>query len=288
MKKIDFCDVMGGIDEEYIKAAHAPKAKKKPVWLKWGAMAACLCLLVAVFPVMNYFMQPEHKGTELGESETFVYNGMDYSIVIQPFDSLENYGFPREITSELAGEQLAFLTRDTNGKFVETDNQTDTIMFEYKKGACDAAKIIQHANKWYAAIFTSVAPDINDLVEPVDFSEVYRIYGVKSAEDIAAVYVNSDKFDNRDVIAGFYEVTHTLEAQNAEAFDDSVYKDCKNEAEREAVDNAIKNDFCKLRIDTSSGIRIHLQIYPAFGWIRSVPGGNAYYEVGQLDLFYIA
>ncbi len=46
MKKIEFCEVMGDINEDYIKSAHAPRIKRQPVWVKWGAMAACLCLIV--------------------------------------------------------------------------------------------------------------------------------------------------------------------------------------------------------------------------------------------------
>ncbi len=46
MDKENLYEAMGNIDEKRIHAAHAPAAKKKPVWVKWGAMAACLCLIV--------------------------------------------------------------------------------------------------------------------------------------------------------------------------------------------------------------------------------------------------
>ncbi len=39
-------EAMGNINEKHINAAYAPKVKKKPVWVKWGAMAACLCLCI--------------------------------------------------------------------------------------------------------------------------------------------------------------------------------------------------------------------------------------------------
>ena len=47
------------IDDDLITAAatYAPK-KKKPAWVKWGAMAACLCLMVMVaIPVVNFFTE---------------------------------------------------------------------------------------------------------------------------------------------------------------------------------------------------------------------------------------
>ena len=47
MKKEAFCEVLGDINENYVKEARAGRKAKKPSWMKWGAMAACLCLLVA-------------------------------------------------------------------------------------------------------------------------------------------------------------------------------------------------------------------------------------------------
>ena len=47
MKKEEFCEVLGDINENYVKETRAVHKAKKPGWMKWGAMAACLCLLVA-------------------------------------------------------------------------------------------------------------------------------------------------------------------------------------------------------------------------------------------------
>ena len=47
MKKEAFCQVLGDINENYVKEARADRKAKKPGWMKWGAVAACLCLVVA-------------------------------------------------------------------------------------------------------------------------------------------------------------------------------------------------------------------------------------------------
>ena len=47
MKKEEFCQVLGDINENYVKEARASRKAKNPGWIKWGAAAACLCLLVA-------------------------------------------------------------------------------------------------------------------------------------------------------------------------------------------------------------------------------------------------
>ena len=42
-----FSDAMSELDTKYIdEALNYKKKVKKPVWVKWGAVAACLCLVV--------------------------------------------------------------------------------------------------------------------------------------------------------------------------------------------------------------------------------------------------
>jgi uncharacterized protein YuzE len=45
MKKEEFAEVLGDINEKYIKEARTAKKSKTPTWVKWGAVAACLCLV---------------------------------------------------------------------------------------------------------------------------------------------------------------------------------------------------------------------------------------------------
>ena len=47
MKREEFCEVLGDINENYVKEAGAnPKAEKRRRF-KWKVIAACLCLLLA-------------------------------------------------------------------------------------------------------------------------------------------------------------------------------------------------------------------------------------------------
>lgn len=41
-------EVLGDINEKHVKEAREYRKAKKPVWLKWGAMAACLCLVLGL------------------------------------------------------------------------------------------------------------------------------------------------------------------------------------------------------------------------------------------------
>lgn len=47
MRGNEFLDKMGLIDPAYIEAADTKPKKKENVWGKWGALAACLCLIAA-------------------------------------------------------------------------------------------------------------------------------------------------------------------------------------------------------------------------------------------------
>ena len=47
MKKEKLYEAIGDINENYINDAHKTvKKKSRPVWVKWGAMVACLCLVI--------------------------------------------------------------------------------------------------------------------------------------------------------------------------------------------------------------------------------------------------
>ena len=50
-----FSDAMGEINEKYINEVfNFKKRSRKPYWIRWGAVAACLCLVLAgIFPLFN-------------------------------------------------------------------------------------------------------------------------------------------------------------------------------------------------------------------------------------------
>ena len=47
MKSSELLEVIGEAQDKYILDAKTAKKKHTPVWVKWAAMAACLCLIVA-------------------------------------------------------------------------------------------------------------------------------------------------------------------------------------------------------------------------------------------------
>ena len=58
MNRKDLYNGFNEVDDDILERSEtASKSKKKPTWLKWGAIAACLCLVVSIAsPVLH------HKG----------------------------------------------------------------------------------------------------------------------------------------------------------------------------------------------------------------------------------
>ena len=68
MKKEELFNIIGEVDEQKVAAAGMAmntKKKSRPVWVKWGAMAACLCLVVvSVFTMLPYEDWWEHQADD--------------------------------------------------------------------------------------------------------------------------------------------------------------------------------------------------------------------------------
>ena len=69
MTKEAFCEVLSDINGRYVEEAGAGRKARKPVWLKWGAVAACLCIiLISIFtfvPSTKFWTPEESSGNTL-------------------------------------------------------------------------------------------------------------------------------------------------------------------------------------------------------------------------------
>lgn len=81
MRKEDFAEVFGDINEKHIVDARADRKAKKPIWVKWGAMAACLCLVVGLaIPMMNNDISDQDHHSGLDSVKNPVYEVVQYTI----------------------------------------------------------------------------------------------------------------------------------------------------------------------------------------------------------------
>lgn len=61
MRKEEFCEIFGDINEKYVKEARTYQKNKKLGWLKWGAMAACVYFMICAFAIPRLFEKPNNS-----------------------------------------------------------------------------------------------------------------------------------------------------------------------------------------------------------------------------------
>lgn len=88
MRKEDFFEVLGDLDDDIVKGAEEPM-KRKITWKAWAAMAACLALVCAA---VFYLIPPvDDVGSCVGDAAPMVYvNGTLY------IQSGEQEGYPEK------------------------------------------------------------------------------------------------------------------------------------------------------------------------------------------------
>ena len=99
-----FSDAMSELDSKYIdEAVNYQMKTRKPVWVSWGAIAACLCLAVAVAGVAAGAVMPR-----LGKQDTvpvpmITLQGKNYVAPDMPVNKLpEEYHYLRDLTEKEA------------------------------------------------------------------------------------------------------------------------------------------------------------------------------------------
>lgn len=111
MKREKFCELLGEINEDYVKEAETIKKAKKPVWLKWGAMAACLAVMViagiSVLPGNNTVqtsiggVMREYKNASVAATEETIEWPWEYKTVYEKFPTIIYEG--KEYTTKTFG-----------------------------------------------------------------------------------------------------------------------------------------------------------------------------------------
>lgn len=138
MRKEEFAEILGEINERYIKEASVEKNEKakKPIRLKWGMVAACLCLVIGlVIPVLNgdHADQGYHGG--LDRVNTPIYHVVEYTAPAS-YDPADLYVFT---TADLA-EYDAHMAKNFGDKYLGAGVR----VFSFVEGAT-----AQNFNVWY-------------------------------------------------------------------------------------------------------------------------------------------
>lgn len=291
MNRKDLYNGFNEVDDDILERSEtASRSKKKPVWLKWGAIAACLCLVVSIaIPVLH------HKGGPGSQdpiddfpavAALLYFNGALYECCDIP-QALERLGLPSEITPEIAGEHVANIELGGIMDYQETVSQTDKELFQYAPAPSRAVYVLRDGDNYMAAVFArTYFPDDPNAYS--DLAEVYRIYGIEDAGDIASITqvdwnrgkVIGAEITDADAISEFYALTTDIVnfvSMDNDAFQERVFGDVPEENAPEAH-NAFADDLQVLRIETTEGLRFFVNIYPSYGYLYS-SGAMAYHLI---------
>lgn len=276
-------EVLGDINEKHVKEAREYRQTKKPVWLKWGAMAACLCLVVGLaISVLNPKGGPSQD--PLRPLNVIEYNGAYYeSIDMADRKVLDTYNLPYEITTDMVGSSLG-AGMGANGE------QTRQVFYQYmpyanivtvtteleQERAQRAVYIVEDGDAYSFALFCNFVPfDSNTHTEA---SEMFVVYGVDEAEDIASIMVGGDKITDADRIKALFDNLYNSHAMGNDDYQNVIFKGMSEE-EQQALSIELADSMIEMRITTIEGVVINnLHYYPA---INYVSWALNYYKLGS-------
>ena len=282
MRGNEFLDKMELIDLAYVEAADAKPKGKKNIWVKLGAMAACLCLVVGIaIPILHHKGGIDHQDP-LQDTAAFELNGKFYEVVETP-EVLEKYGLPSKITEDVAGDHVAYLKSDGDDSYECTPIETDMELYQYNPAAFDGVYVLRNGETWCAALFCNFYQF--DSNTNCSLTELYRVYGIESADDIKSITEMDNNNENetgtpvveRQEITEFYNMTIALGSYGNDDFQAEVFGNIPEEKQQEAH-SAFAENQRNLRIEAKDGLRFFIAFYPSYNWIYG-GGTMSYFKI---------
>ena len=282
MTKENMLDAIGGINENAVQDAKAYKRPKSKRWFRWGAMAACLCLVVGIaIPILHHKGGIDHQDP-LQDTAVFELNGKFYEAVETP-EVLEKYGLPSKITEDVAGDHVAYLKSDGDDSYECTPIETDMELYQYNPAASDGVYVLRNGETWCAALFCNFYQF--DSNTNCSLTELYRVYGIESADDIKSITEMDNNNENetgtpvveRQEITEFYNMTIALGSYGNDDFQAEVFGNIPEEKLQEAH-SAFAENQRNLRVETKDGLRFFIAFYPSYNWIYG-GGTMSYFKI---------
>ena len=166
MKEHRLLKALGHVDKEYVEEASFDQQSKKPSWLKWSIIAACLCLVAIT--AMNVLPQTEDEGEGGGILSNFTTPNSNPEQVVLLFAQQD---IITELQKDISERDLQGWVEDStlsiNFEYIlpvyapdyianDSANLLDTLVFinEYKApaisdGVCIGTfTLVHHEGKW--------------------------------------------------------------------------------------------------------------------------------------------
>ena len=274
---------------------------KKPVWVRWVAVAACLCLavgiavprLIDVFQNKGGIPSQTYDGPDslVQEIAALEFNGAYYEATDIP-EALERYGLPTVITENMAGKHLSYLEPNGGAGYKESATETDIELLEYAPASCRGVYVIRDGSKYLAALFCNIL-SLDDNAS-TGMETLYGFYRIESPDDIVSITQvdwNPDKavgstVTEKSEIAAFYNLSNSLTSYGNDDFQKIVF-DSIPEDQQVKTHTDFANDLKMIRIEAKDGLRFYIEVHPSFGWIYG-NGTLSYYQIDAQMASWIA
>ena len=290
MNRKDLYNGFNEVDDDILERSETvSKSKKKPMWLKWGAIAACLCLVVSIaIPVLHHKGGPNSDDPLQGDAAPFFHNGCYCETVDDP-EILKKYGLPRKITADMAGDHVAYIEINYDEGFVSfeaTPVKTDMELYVYAPAPSSGVYVYREGDTYMAAIFCNFEM-FGSSNTNYELTELYRVYNIEGAEDIASIS-EVDWHNNKVIgatvtdvqeISEFYNLTVALWSYGNDDFQKAMF-DGIPEEEQQEMHTAFADDLRSIRIETVTGLCFYISLFPSYDWMSS-SGTMSYYQINE-------
>lgn len=243
MKREDFFDVLGDIDEKFITEARETPAKAvkavRPYWAKRLVTAACLLLAVGAVVTFSWvtvrgkgsgsgdimlalFDRDKTHGDDWLALSTVTYRGAYYEVIGMSYtDELDQHDLPHTITADMVGEKVADVSLDGGEPFT---------FYQYapydgiRQSAVYIAEHVEQENGEKTYTFALFCNYIHNDPSRYDTAQkMFAVIGVYSAEDIAQVEVGDTVLKSKKDIKQFYDALCNAEAMGEEGYQFNVF-----------------------------------------------------------------
>ena len=249
-------------------------AQRGIVWSKWGVIAACLCLLVVVGGIYRI---KGNGGQDFGKTvppiNLIEFGGAYYEdIPLTETKVLDNYNLPREITEDMVGSSLGV-------GYAADGKRTEQTFYQYLPyaGAVTvtgnleqerhqrAVYVLEEEGVYSYALFCNfLMLDDNTHTEA---SEMFAVYGIDEATDIAYMTIDGKRMDDPQKIAQIFGALWQSYAMGNEDYQKTIYGG-KSEEAQQALSKELADSAVEINMVTTEGIAVrNIRYYPEIQYV---------------------
>lgn len=215
MKKEDFFEVLGELDDDIVKGAKTTM-KRKMNWKAWGAMAACLCLLVGTTAILWKNNSPAGGSSIPGSDDSggIITGGGDtmtetYSFAVYPTSESEENVDTANVVSLTEGEALDNpLAEHLPGQLPEG--------FHYGRGSIYNT-VMKDGTQYNMLRVEYITGEIPEQEFAEDGGEIVPAPGLIGDTFVVCV-MNYEPKTDRDIYSSAEEITISLLEESSAAF----------------------------------------------------------------------